>query len=183
MAYTGYPGYPGQPPQMADPLYGYFQAVAGADGQIDANELQQCLTTSGISGSYQPFSRETCVIMINMLDRDYSGKMGFTEFKELWGALNQWKNAFMNYDRDRSGTVEPHELQQAVVSFGYNLSPQAHGVLLRRYSTDGKVKFDDFVALCVRLRALTDQFRRRDTQQNGSATFQYDDFVQVAMSL
>ena len=23
--------------------------------------------------------------------RDYSGKMGFNEFKELWGALNQWK--------------------------------------------------------------------------------------------
>lgn len=29
--------------------------------------------------------------MISMLDRDYSGKMGFNEFKELWGALNQWK--------------------------------------------------------------------------------------------
>ena len=26
-----------------------------------------------------------------MLDRDFSGKMGFNEFKELWGALNQWK--------------------------------------------------------------------------------------------
>ena len=29
--------------------------------------------------------------MINMLDRDYSGKMGFSEFKELWAALGQWK--------------------------------------------------------------------------------------------
>lgn len=29
--------------------------------------------------------------MIAMLDRDYSGKMGFNEFKELWAALNQWK--------------------------------------------------------------------------------------------
>ena len=61
------------------------------DGQIDAGELQSCLTSSGISGTYQPFSKETCRIMINMLDRDYSGKMGFTEFKELWAALNQWK--------------------------------------------------------------------------------------------
>ncbi len=31
------------------------------------------------------------MIMINMLDRDFSGQMGFTEFKELWGVLNQWK--------------------------------------------------------------------------------------------
>lgn len=61
------------------------------DGQIDASELQKCLTTSGISSSYEPFSKETCALMINMLDRDYSGKMGFSEFKELWGALNQWK--------------------------------------------------------------------------------------------
>lgn len=37
------------------------------------------------------FSKETCRIMISMLDRDRSGKMGFNEFKELWAALNQWK--------------------------------------------------------------------------------------------
>lgn len=61
------------------------------DGQISPDELQQCLTSSGIGGSYKPFSRETCTIMINMLDRDYSGQMGFSEFKELWTALNQWK--------------------------------------------------------------------------------------------
>ena len=61
------------------------------DGQIDSDELQRCLTQSGISGNYQQFSKETCTIMINMLDRDYSGKMGFSEFKELWGVLSQWK--------------------------------------------------------------------------------------------
>ncbi len=61
------------------------------DGQIDADELQRALTQSGIAGSYVPFSRNTCVLMINMLDRDYSGQMGFTEFKELWAVLNQWK--------------------------------------------------------------------------------------------
>jgi len=66
----------------------------------------------------------------------------------------------MNFDRDRSGTVEPHELQQALVTFGYNLSPQAMGVLLRRYSVDGRVKFDSFVALCVRLKALTSELWR-----------------------
>ena len=61
----------------------------------------------------------------------------------------------MTYDRDHSGTVEPHELQQALVSFGYNLTPQAMEVALRRYSTDGKIPFDNFVALCVRLKSLT----------------------------
>lgn len=65
----------------------------------------------------------------------------------------------MQYDRDRSGTVEPHELQQALTSFGYNLSPQAMGVMLRRYSIDGKVSYDNFIALCIRIRSLTSKFK------------------------
>lgn len=41
------------PGHTQDPLYGYFAAVAGQDGQIDADELQRCLTQSGIAGGYK----------------------------------------------------------------------------------------------------------------------------------
>lgn len=184
MAYPGpYGAAPGGVPAAQDPLYGYFSAVAGQDGQISADELQRCLTQSGISGSYQPFSLETCRLMINMLDRDMSCTMGFNEFKDLWQALNGWKNTFTSFDRDRSGTVEGHELQQAIQTMGYNLSSQAMNCIMKRYSTSGRIAFDDFVSCCVRLRALTDQFRRRDTSHSGNATFQYDDFIQVTMSI
>ncbi|KAM9722615.1 sorcin [Menidia menidia] len=187
MAYPGYGappgGVPGMPGMQQDPLYGYFSAVAGQDGQISADELQRCLTQSGISGSYQPFSLDTCKLMINMLDRDMSGTMGFNEFRDLWQALNGWKMTFTSFDRDGSGTVEGHELQQAITSMGYNLTPQAMNCILRRYSIHGRIPFDEFVSCSVRLRALTDQFRRRDTAQSGNASFQYDDFIQVTMSI
>ena len=52
------------------------------------------------------------------LQRDYSGKMGFTEFKELWTVINQWKQTFIHFDADRSGTIDGLELQNAVRSFG-----------------------------------------------------------------
>lgn len=188
----GYPapggGYPQQggayPPAAgpaADPLYGYFQAVAGQDQQIDAVELQRCLTSSGIAGSYQQFSLEACRLMICMLDRDYSGKMGFNEFKELWAALNQWKNTFMQYDRDRSGTVDPNELHAAISSWGYRLSPQALNIIVTRYAVNSQIKFDDFISAAIRIRLLTDHFRRRDQSQTGYANFAYDDFIQVTM--
>ncbi|XP_022617751.1 sorcin isoform X2 [Seriola dumerili] len=182
MAYPGYGAGPGGAPAQ-DPLYGYFSAVAGQDGQISADELQRCLTQSGISGSYQPFSLDTCRLMISMLDRDMSGSMGFAEFRELWQALNGWKNTFASFDRDHSGTVEGHEMQQAITTMGYNLSPQAMNCIMKRYSIHGRIPFDDFVSCSVRLRALTDQFRRRDTNQTGSASFHYDDFIQVTMSI
>lgn len=176
MAYPGYPAQPG--PGGVDPLWGYFSAIAGQDGQIDANELQRCLSSAG-----QQYSKETCRIMITMLDRDYSGKMGFSEFKELYQVIGQWQQTFWNFDRDRSGTVEPNELQQALNAFGYRLSPQAFQILVARYGVNGKIGFDDFISCCIKLRILTDQFRRRDVSQTGNATFQYDDFIQVSMRL
>ncbi|XP_022099910.1 sorcin-like [Acanthaster planci] len=182
MAYPGYGAGPVAPPQQ-DPLYGWFQAVAGVDGQIEPVELQQCLTSSGIAGTYQQFSLETCRVMIAMLDRDYSGKMGFSEFKELWTVINQWKQTFIAFDSDRSGTIDGHELANAIRSFGYNLTPSAVGVLLKRYEKGGRITFDDFVSCAVRLRALTAIFQSRDAQRNGWANFQYDDFIRCTMSI
>ncbi|XP_046887006.1 sorcin [Hypomesus transpacificus] len=179
----GYPGTFGAPQQQADPMYGYFTAIAGQDGEVDAEELQRCLTQTGISGSYNPFSLDTCRIMIAMLDRDMTGKMGFNEFKELFAALNGWKQNFMMFDQDRSGTVEPQEMAQSMSAMGYRVSPQALNGIIKRYSRGGRIYFDDYVACCVRLRALTESFRRRDTMQHGAVNFQYDDFIQCTMSI
>ena len=55
---------------------------------MDADELQACLTATGIAGTFRPFSKETCVIMINMLDE--SGKLGYPEFTELLQVLEMW---------------------------------------------------------------------------------------------
>ncbi|NWI99886.1 SORCN protein, partial [Crypturellus undulatus] len=145
------------------------------DGQIDAEELQRCLTQSGIAGTYKPFNLDTCRLMISMLDRDRSGSMGFTEFKELWAAINGWMQHFMTFDKDRSGTVDRKELEQALNSMGFRLSPLAVTTIAGRYSTRGKIEFDDYIACCVRLRALTDCFKARDVSQQGFVNFQYDD--------
>lgn len=58
----GYPGYLGYSDSYSpadDSMWTYFTAVAGQDGEVDAEELQRCLTQSGISGTYAPFSLET----------------------------------------------------------------------------------------------------------------------------
>ncbi|XP_068612392.1 LOW QUALITY PROTEIN: grancalcin-like [Brachionichthys hirsutus] len=178
----GFPGAYGAP-AANDPMWGYFTAIAGQDGEVDAEELQRCLTQSGFTGSYSPFGLETCRIMIAMLDRDFTGKMGFNEFKELFVALSGWKQNFMMFDQDRSGTVEPHEFSQAVNAMGYRISPQTLTAILKRYHKGGRIFFDDYVACCVKLRALTENFRQRDTMRQGAVTFQYDDFILSTMAI
>uniref|UniRef100_A0A2I3LF62 Sorcin n=1 Tax=Papio anubis TaxID=9555 RepID=A0A2I3LF62_PAPAN len=133
--------------------------------------------------SWTAFNLETCRLMVSMLDRDMSGKMGFNEFKELWAVLNGWRQHFISFDTDRSGTVDPQELQKALTTMGFRLSPQAVNSIAKRYSTNGKITFDDYIACCVKLRALTDSFRRRDTAQQGVVNFPYDDFIQCVMSV
>uniref|UniRef100_A0A8C6YLD1 Sorcin n=1 Tax=Nothoprocta perdicaria TaxID=30464 RepID=A0A8C6YLD1_NOTPE len=181
--YGAAPGGPAFPGQAQDPMYASFTAVAGPDGQIDADELQRCLTQSGIAGAYKPFNLETCRLMISMLDKDRSGSMGFTEFKELWAVINGWMQHFMTFDSDRSGSVDRHELEKALTSMGFRLSPAAVTAIARRYSTHGRIAFDDYIACCVKLRALTDCFRMRDVSQQGFVNFQYDDFIQCVMGI
>jgi len=177
----GQPGYGQQPGYgAADPLYDYYQRVAGPDQQIDSRELEQLLAQSGISGSYQMFRGTKRLIA--MCDRNRSGKMDFNEFKEMWNILHQWKNTFMQYDRDRSGTIDPQEMHTALQSFGYRLSPQALNIIIATSGDDGRITFDGFVGAAIALRTLSDQFRRRDVQQNGQAMFTYDDFIQVTFS-
>ncbi|TSK62560.1 Grancalcin [Bagarius yarrelli] len=108
--YGAYPGSFGAPPAQ-DPMWGYFIAIAGQDGEVDAEELQRCLTQTGISGTYAR----------------------------------------------------------------YRVSPQALGCIIKRFSRGGRIYFDDYVACCVKLRALTENFRMRDVMQQGTVNFRYDD--------
>lgn len=66
-------------------------------------------------------SIKRCCAVVSLtayLQRDYTGKMGFNEFKELFAVLNGWKQNFVMVDRDGSGTVEGHELSQCITNMG-----------------------------------------------------------------
>eukprot|EP00730_Choanoeca_flexa_P001283 TRINITY_DN10565_c0_g1_i2.p1 TRINITY_DN10565_c0_g1~~TRINITY_DN10565_c0_g1_i2.p1 ORF type:complete len:229 (+),score=40.38 TRINITY_DN10565_c0_g1_i2:169-855(+) len=191
----GHPQHPPQHGQMPhqgappgqDPLWGYFSSVAGPDQQISPAELQQALTSTGMASYPRPgseFSMETCRLMISMLDANKSGTMGFAEFKQLMSALEMWKSTFQSVDADRSGAIERGELKGAIAKFGYNLSDTTIDVLMRRYGKHSahQIQFDDFVALAVRIRALSEKFKQRDTQGTGYAQFHYDEFIAICMS-
>lgn len=64
------------------------------------------------------------------VQRDMSGTMGFNEFKELWAVLNGWRQHFISFDSDRSGTVDPQELQKALTTMGGYSSSHLADVIL-----------------------------------------------------
>merc|ERR1719272_2121441 len=178
---------PAAPPQ-ADPMYAHFQEVAQADGKISAFELQQVLKTIGLGDYPRPgfeFQTETCRQMIAMLDKDGDMCLGFEEFKELYTALDAWKLAFQRYDKGHSGTVEHGEMNEIILNMGFNMTPAAVNVLVKRYSFKGQdqIQFDDFVAAALRVRGLSTAFKAKDRAGQGYADMSYDEFMKMVLRL
>ena len=56
-----------------------------------------------------------------------------SEFQGLWKYIVDWQQAFKYFDRDGSGTIDGHELANALRQFGYNLSPTLLTLLEQKY--------------------------------------------------
>ena len=53
--------------------------------------------------------------------------------------------------RDKSGSINRQELEAALTTFGYNLTPPVYALLLRKFDRTKRdtVCFDDFIQCCL----------------------------------
>ena len=147
-------------------------------GQLSEEELRRAL----VNGDYTAFDVHTVKMMIRMFDTDRSGTINFDEFCGLWGFLAAWRGLFDRFDVDRSGSISLREFEDALVAFGYRLSPQFVQLLFGTYAKshsrgrgdDGErekvLSFDLFVQSCISLKRMTDVFKKFDTDRDGYIT-------------
>uniref|UniRef100_A0A3B4A3S3 EF-hand domain-containing protein n=1 Tax=Periophthalmus magnuspinnatus TaxID=409849 RepID=A0A3B4A3S3_9GOBI len=133
--------------------------------EISPEELKKILDNicrkRGLEIGTDGFSIETCRSMVAVMDSDSTGKLGFHEFKFLWGNIKKWQGIFMKYDRDRSGRISSHELAGALAEAG--------DLLVRRYADqDGQMDFDNYVGCLVRLDSMCRAFKTLDKDNNGT---------------
>lgn len=176
----GFGGVQAPPPGVSPELWGWFQAVdQDHSGKITSEELRTALH----NGNWSPFNPETCRLMIGMFDRDRSGTIDIHEFAALWKYIQDWKSCFDRFDTDRSGNIDARELNTAFHTFGYNLSPQFCDLVVRTFDRHARrnINFDDFIQACVMLKTLTDKFRAKDQQQNGTIKISYEEFLEMVL--
>jgi Ca2+-binding EF-hand superfamily protein len=144
---------------------------------LSENELRRAL----VNGDYTAFDIHTVKMMIRMFDTDRSGTINFDEFCGLWGFLAAWRGLFDRFDVDRSGNISLTEFEDALVAFGYRLSPAFVGLLFNTYAKNvrgrgddaGREKglsFDLFVQACISLKRMTDVFKKHDEDRDGYIT-------------
>nr|QHX41520.1 calpain-B isoform X1 [Octopus vulgaris] len=173
--------------EQGEALRSKFMEIAGEDMEINSYELRDVLNTVFKSGSFvefqfEGFGIEACRSMVAMHDGDMSGKLGFVEFKTLWKDLRRWKSVFKDFDADKSGNLNSHELRNALHSAGFRLSNNNFQALVMRYSNgDGSISFVDFIVCAIRLKSMLTSFATYDTGKTGVIALSANNFVQMTM--
>lgn len=91
---------------------------------------------------------------------------------------------FDRYDKDHSGNIDANELLSAYNEMGFRVGVQFCQLVVTQFDRLAKrsLKLDDFIQSCVMLRSLTDNFRARDTNMDGSIQVGYEDFMTMAIA-
>ncbi|XP_069022975.1 calpain-2 catalytic subunit-like [Embiotoca jacksoni] len=170
---------------VGDRFRGLFGQLAGGDCEISAFELKKILNkvvTKRSDIKTSGFSLPTCRNMVNMLDRDGSGKLGLVEFKILWTKIENYLTLYRQRDVDNSGTMSSTEMRVAVEEAGFSLTSPLHQVLVARYSeADLTIDFDNFVGCLVRLETMFDTFSMLDKDNSGTVEFTIMEWLNVSM--
>lgn len=65
---------------------------------------------------------------------------------------------------------------------GFNFSPNFTKLLTNKSQDHKEVSVDEFIVLSITIQRLTEAFRVRDTQQNGTITIGFEDFLNVVLT-
>ncbi|KAA8645957.1 hypothetical protein EYZ11_011192 [Aspergillus tanneri] len=183
-------GVPDDDPQQLFPLF--RAANSSHSGALTEMELGSAL----VNGDYTSFHPRTVMMMIRLFDRNNSGTISFDEFVSLWRFLAAWRELFDRFDVDRSGRISLQEFENALVAFGYRLSPPFVTVLFTTFESKGRqmngpskgppstgMSFDLFVQACISLRRMTDAFKRYDDDRDGYITVSFEEFLTEILQL
>lgn len=122
--------------QLFDFIFSFFKEMGGKD-----------------------FSLEACRSMVASVDLDRNGKLEYTEFREMWQTVMQYKNCFKQYDKDGSGDMNAAELRGALAKLDFRLStPILSSLVLRYANKKGNVSLDDFIQICCRIKSSFGKF-------------------------
>ncbi|XP_026535780.1 calpain-8-like [Notechis scutatus] len=162
-----------------------FEKLSGEDCELTANELQTILNrviTKRIDIKSDGFNINTCREMISLLDNHGTGTLGLVEFKILWMKIQKYLEIYKKVDTNYSGTIDAHEMRNALKEAGFTLSNKIQQSIIIRYACSKlAIDFDGFVACMIRLECLFKMFQILDKDKDGAVQLSLTEWLCCAL--
>ncbi|XP_053292992.1 calpain-8 [Pleuronectes platessa] len=163
-----------------------FKKLAGDDMEISVFELITLLNNVVSHRSdikTDGFSLDTGRLIVSLLDKDESAKLGLMEFHVLWNKIQNYLEIFKNHDSDNSGTMSSHEMRGAATQAGFHVNSAVLQAIVNRY-TDAQyaIDFDSFVACLIKLEMLFKMFKSLERGDSGKIELDMQQWLCLAMN-
>uniref|UniRef100_A0A673BEG6 calpain-2 n=1 Tax=Sphaeramia orbicularis TaxID=375764 RepID=A0A673BEG6_9TELE len=162
-----------------------FKQIAGDDLEVSAFELVRILNNIVSHRSdlkTDGFSLETGRLIVSLLDKDESAKLGLLEFHTLWLKIQKYLEIFKNHDNDNSGTMSSHEMRGAAIEAGFQVNSSLLQVIVSRYADcHYAVDFDSFVGCLIKLEMLFKMFKALDKDHQGKIELDLQQWMSLAL--
>ncbi|KAM6916419.1 calpain-2 catalytic subunit-like [Xenentodon cancila] len=148
-----------------------FKQIAGSDMEVSVFELIGILNKIVSHRSdikTDGFSLETCRLIVSLLDKDESDKLGLMEFHLLWDKIQKYLEIFQSHDTDNSGTMSSLEMRGAAIKAGFQINSAVLQAIVSRYAdAQCAIDFDSFVACLIKLEMLFKMFKALEKGDSG----------------
>ncbi|XP_077341939.1 calpain-8-like [Lithobates pipiens] len=128
------------------------------------------------------FGLRTCREMINLMDVDNTGTLSAEVYKTLCMKLDRYMKIFLEVDANHSGSIDAHEMRNALQTAGFNLNTRIQEIIVQRYvSSDLSINFEDFIACLIRMETLFKMFEILDADKSGSISLSLSEWLCAAL--
>ncbi|XP_023016571.1 calpain C [Leptinotarsa decemlineata] len=176
------------PPLLDGKSFSQYEAVflqlADEHRTVNAFELQElldaCLPNDYIKSCA---SIEVCRQIILTFETSGSGRLKFSDFKDLMCSLKFWQTAFKNHTKEKTGILKAERLRDALIEVGFQLGSEVLATLILRYMRkDGTLRFGDFVSAILHLTVSFSVFELKDPLQNGSIKLSLSEWLKSSLT-
>ncbi|XP_010790343.1 calpain small subunit 1-like [Notothenia coriiceps] len=162
-----------------------FKQIAGDDMEVSVFELVKMLNNIVSHRSdikTDGFSVETGRLIVSLLDKDESAKLGLMEFHLLWGKIQKYLEIFKNHDTDNSGTMSSHEMRGAATQAGFHINSAVLQSIVSRYAdAQYAIDFDSFVGCLIKLEMLFKMFKSLERADAGNIELDMQQWLCLAI--
>ncbi|XP_041803803.1 calpain-2 catalytic subunit-like isoform X2 [Chelmon rostratus] len=162
-----------------------FKQIAGNDMEVSVFELVKILNNVVSHRSdikTDGFSLETGRLIVSLLDKDESAKLGLMEFHLLWSKIQKYLEIFKNHDSDKSGTMSSHEMRGAATEAGFNINSAVLQAIVSRYAdAQYAIDFDSFVGCLIKLEMLFKMFKTLESADSGKMELDMQQWLCLAI--